>query len=157
MSNLGLVLDDIILCIYTLDPIERDYECVPQALHSLYTLASFFGVKIRYSTVMSITNYVRDWNSLTDVEKELIATLMNQLIEKYKNYEYNQVREVAQKILRIAIGAQIELKSAKDALELALNTLYALLAEAVENSENQGKEENIEIATAKSQEISTTA
>ncbi len=135
LPSLGFELDDIMICIYALN--DKDMDCVSESLQAIYEISSFLGVKIRYSTFSSLVNYVRSWAMLTDFEKEQLAELIRLLIEEYRRYEYEEVKKIAQKIFKIAIGAQIEFKSAKDAIELALNVTYALLVStvAVESSE----------------------
>ena len=148
-------LDDIEICVYAID--EREDNCVPEALQALYEISSFLGVKIRYSTLSSFANYVRTLNTLTDFEKEQLIDLLKSLITSYRRYDYEESKRVAQKIFKIIIGAQIEFKSAKDAIEIALNAVYATIATSIDSSNYEPIEKEIAIDLIKLQEVNTVA
>jgi hypothetical protein len=128
MSNIGMELDNVMICLYTLGSVISEDECVPQALHSIYNISLYLGVRIRRSTLLSLANYVREWSALTELEQELIVELFKNLVESYRASDYNSVKDTAKRIFKILIGTGLDTKTAKDAVELVLNTLYTALA-----------------------------
>lgn len=130
MSNIDTELDNIIICLYTLENASED-DCISSSLHSLYTISLYLGVRIRYSTLQSLTNYVREWSSLDELEQELVIDLLRNLIESYKVSDYARVKDITKRIFRMLIGTGIDTKTVKDAIELTLNTLYAVLVASV--------------------------
>jgi|UniRef100_A0A7J2U1V8 hypothetical protein len=138
MPSIGIELDNVMICLYTLDGTIED-ECVSQALHSIYTISLYLGVRIRYSTLQSLANYVREWNTLTELEQELVAELFKDLVKSYIISDYNHVKEVSKKIFKILIGTGIDTKTAKDTIELALNTLYTALSMSLISTASEDK------------------
>ncbi|MEM0026807.1 MAG: hypothetical protein QXT53_02460 [Ignisphaera sp.] len=149
-------LDDIEICIYAIGD-EKEDECAPEALQALYEISSFLGVKIRYSTLSSFANYVRTLTMLTDFEKEQLIDLLKLLIVSYRRYDYEEAKMVAQKIFKIVIGTQIEVESAKDAIEIALNAVYASIATSIESTSYEPIEKDAAINIIKIQEVNTAA
>ncbi|MCI4436687.1 MAG: hypothetical protein JHC33_07770 [Ignisphaera sp.] len=131
MRLINALFDDVMTCLYSIDGSENDEECVSQALHALYLIASHMGVKIRQSTLESLILYVRSWRDLGEDEKDLIIDLFEDVISGYMKLDYVRVREVSKRILKMLLGYVADVTSHTDALELTFNAFYASVSLSV--------------------------
>ncbi len=128
LRSLNELFDDIMICALLMND-KSGYaeftDCIPEALNSIYKLSLILGVKIRYSTINMILNYVRGLDEIEELDVEELIILLRELVN---NRDIENLSKVSlQKILKIAIGKEINIGvHSKDALELLLTIFYAM-------------------------------
>ncbi|GEM_PF-2900045 len=128
VKDLNILIDDTMICALLLNEknvYEEDLKCIPEALHSIYKISFMLGIKMRYSTVNMVLNYVKSLNELREMDVEEIIILLKELISNSNDIE--KLYKISQKILKIIIGKEINITiNPLDSIELSLTALYAM-------------------------------
>jgi hypothetical protein len=128
VKDLNVLIDDIMICALLLNEknvYEEDIECIPEALHFIYKISFMLGIKMRYSTVNMVLNYVKSLNELREMDVEEVIMLLKELISNSNDIE--KLYKISQKISKIIIGKEINITiNPLDSIELSLTALYAM-------------------------------
>lgn len=122
---MSISLEDLALCAYSL--CEDDFsvvgeytDCVPEALHTLYSIANTLGIKIRFSTISALINYVTEFNRLKEDEVEEILVLLKNIVQG------DSIPQASKTLLRILLKRDINIsRNEQDIAEIAIAALYA--------------------------------
>jgi len=131
-------IDDIAICAYSLcgDSLEivKEYiDCIPESLNAIHRIAESLGVKIRFSTVVILQNYVKNINELREEDIEKLISIIRRVANN-RNISLEEIEE----ILKIVFGRKLHIFNKKfDLIEISFAALYALFLNILNSIEDK--------------------
>ncbi len=131
-------IDDIAICAYSLcgDSLEivKEYiDCIPESLNAIHKIAEALGIKIRFSTVKMLQNYIKNINELREEDIEKLISIIRRIVSN-RNVSLEEIEEM----LKIVFGRKLYIFNKKsDLMEIAFAALYALFLSILNNIENK--------------------
>ncbi|ADM28066.1 hypothetical protein Igag_1260 [Ignisphaera aggregans DSM 17230] len=131
-------IDDIAICAYSLcgDSLEivKEYiDCIPESLNAIHRIAESLGIKIRFSTVEILQNYVKNINELREEDIEKLISIIRRVASN-RNISLEEIEE----ILKIVFGRKLHIFNKKsDLIEISFAALYALFLNILNSIEDK--------------------
>ncbi|MEM1897396.1 MAG: hypothetical protein QXD93_06850 [Ignisphaera sp.] len=127
-----VALEDLAICVYSLcedsfSSIKEYIDCIPESLYTLHNIADIVGIKIRFSTVSALREYVKPITSLREQDIEQILIHMRNIVKG------GNIIQSSKSILKILLGREIDIdRNEQDIMEITLSALYASLINTIE-------------------------
>ncbi|MEM1542129.1 MAG: hypothetical protein QW101_03600 [Ignisphaera sp.] len=127
-----VTLEDLAICVYSLcednfSSIKEYIDCIPESLYTLHNIADVIGIKIRFSTVSALREYVKPITNLREQEIDQILTYMKNIIKG------RDVIQSSKSILKILLGREIDIdRNEQDIIEITISALYTSLINTID-------------------------